>query len=210
MVPATASQWDALDRWSPTLFLVGGGLLAGHAAMLGVQAFSNLTTPPDVFGPAGHLVALVGLLGLYPGLVDRLPMTARAAGGVATVAAASWAVVTVTRLLGIVGVVPRLGDLLPGAFFMVLFVATVLTYVLFAVATSRVQEGPRSVGLLVLAPGVLLVVVLVDSAVTGVSGREGFVVGAGLALSMFALAYTVRTWDGPTGQTELTGDVTAG
>lgn len=192
------------------MFLVGGGLLVGHAAMLGIQAFSNLTTPPDVFGPTGHLVALVGLLGLYPPLVARTPAVARIAGAVATVALVSWAVMTVTRFLAVAGIISALSDVLPGAFFMLVFGSTILTYVLFGVAIVRVDDSPRTVGLLVLAPAVLLVVVLVDSAITGVTALDGLIIGGGLALSMLALGYVLRTWDRPTDRTTSTGDVTVG
>jgi hypothetical protein len=43
-----------------------------------------------VFGPTGRFAALVGLIGLYPPLVDRTPTTARAAGVVAVVALVGW------------------------------------------------------------------------------------------------------------------------
>lgn len=210
MVSATTSHWDSVERWSPTLFLVGGGLLVGHAAMLGVQAFSNLTTPPDVFGPTGHLVALAGLFGLYPALADRTPTAARVAGAAATVALAGWFVMTVTRFLAVAGIVSSLGDVLPGVVAMLAFVSTILAYVLFGVTTLRVDDRSRTVGVLVLAPAALLVVVLADSVVTGVTASEGLVVGGGLALSMLGLGYTLRTWDRPADRGVPAGDVTAG
>ena len=210
MDSAILSQWNSLERWTPTLFLIGGSLLLGHAAMLGVRAVSELTVPPDPFGPAGHLVALVGLLGLYPALVDRKPAMVPAAGIAAGVALVSWGVMSITRLLAVVGIVPSVSDLLPGVFFVLLFASTVFTYVLFSVAAGRTDDIPWTVGLLILAPAVLLVVVLVDSAVTGVSDLEGVVIGTGLALSMLALGYSLRTWDAASDQPELIGDLTAG
>lgn len=210
MVSATRSRWARVERWSPTLFLVGGGLLVGHAAMLGVQAFSRLSTPPDVFGPAGHLVALVGLLGLYPALVDRTATAARVAGAVAAVALAGWVVMTGTRLLSVAGVVPSAGEVLPGAFVLLAFASTVLAYGLFGVATLRAEDCSRVVGLLVLAPAALLVAALVSSAIADVTALAGVVVGSGLALSTLALGQTLRTRDHPTDHAARAGDVTAG
>jgi hypothetical protein len=209
MVRTTTSRWGPVEQWSPALLLVGGGLLVAHATMLGVEAFSSLTTPPDVFGPAGHLVALAGLLGLYPALVDRTPAAARVAGAVATVALGGWATMTVARLLAVVGVVSSLGDVIPGAVVGLAFVSTVLTYVLFGVATLRADFGRRAV-LLVLAPGALILVALVGSAIAGMTALAGVFVGSGLALSMLSLGHTLRTRDRPGDRAVPAGDVTAG
>lgn len=176
--------------------------------MLGLRAFSDLTTPPDLFGPAGHLVALVGLICLYPVVVDRWPTITRAAGAVAAVAIVSWGVMTGTRLLAVIGAGGS--DVLPGAVVGLMFLSTVLAYVLFAVATARVAEWPRSVGLLVVGPAVLLFVVLVASVVIGVAALEGFIVSVGLVVTMVSLGYTLRTGAAGTGQAERTGDVTVG
>lgn len=159
------------------MFLVGGGLLVGHTAMSAIHAFTDLATPPDVFVTTGHLVALGGLIGVYPLLVDRTPILSRAAGLVATVALVSWAVMTVTRFLELAGLVPSLGEALPDAFFVVVLASTILTYVTFGVAILRVDDGSRTVGLLVLAPGVLTAVLVVDSVLTGVTALDGAVIG---------------------------------
>ena len=201
------SQWNSIERWSPTLFLVGGGLLVGHAAMSAIHAFTDIATPPDVFVTTGHLVALVGLLGLYPALVVRTPRVTRAAGTVAAVALVSWAVMTVTRFFELAGIVSSLGETLPDVFFIVVLASTILTYVAFGVATLRIDDSSRTVGILVLAPGGLTAALVVDSALTGVSALDGAVIGGGLALSMLALGYTLRTWDRPTNHAAPAGDV---
>lgn len=207
MVRASTSGWRPTKRWSPLLFLVGGWLLVGHTMLLGVQAFSSLPTPPDLFGPAGHLVALLGLFGLYPTVADRTPILARIAGGVAIVGTGTWALLTGTRSLAVAGVVPSVSDVLPGVFFVVVFASTIFTYILFGVAALRVDSDSRLVGGLLLAPAALLVVVLVFSAISSVSAAGGVLVGSGLALSMVALGHTLRTWDHPTNQEVPTGDV---
>jgi len=189
------SKWKSVERWSPVLFLIGGGLMVGHATMLGVQAFSTLTTPPDVFGPLGHLVALLGLFGLYPVLIDGTKTVGRAAGTLAIVGVGSWTVLTVTRFLAVAGIVTSVGNVLPAAVFALAFASTIFTYGLFGVAALYVDSDSRLVGGLLLAPAVLLVVVLVTSAVTGVSAVVGVLIGGGLSLSMLALGQTLRTWN---------------
>jgi hypothetical protein len=116
---------------------------------------------------------------------------------------------TVTRFFELAGIISSLGDALPEPFFLVVLAATILTYVLFGVATLRVDSS-RTVGLLVLVPGLLTAALVVDSALTGVSALDGVFIGGGLALSMLALGYTLRTWDRPTDYAATAGDVTPG
>lgn len=203
------SRWDSVEQWSPTLFFVGGGLLIGHAVMSGVHAFTDIATPPDAFVTTGHFVALAGLLGLYPVLATGTGSLARAAAAAGVVALVSWFVMTVVRFFELAGIVSSLGDALPEPFFIVVLASTILTYGLFGVATLRIDSS-RSVGLLVLAPGILTAALVVDSALTGVSALDGMFIGGGLALSMMALGYTLRTWDRPTDHAASAGDVAAG
>jgi len=203
------SQWNSVEQWGPTLFLVGGGLLVGHAAMSAVHAFTDIATPPDAFVTTGHFVALVGLLGLYPELVNGTRRLARVAAAAGTVALVSWFVMTVVRFFELAGLVSSLGEALPETFFLVVLASTILTYGLFGVATLRIDRS-RTVGLLVLVPGLLTTALVVDSALTGVSAFDGVIIGGGLALSMLALGYTLRTWDRPTDHVASPGDVTPG
>jgi len=210
MRAGNSTHWDAVEQWSPMLFLVAGGLLVGHATVQGIKAFTTMTTLPDVFVTTGHLVALVGLLGLYPVLVDRTPRLARAAGAVAVVPLAGWVVLTGTQFLTVAGVMSSMTDALPGAVGMLVPVSTILTYVLFGVATLRVGGDSRTVGLLVVAPAALFVVLLVASVVTEASAILGVIIGGGFALSMLALGARLRSWDHPTEHTAPTTDATAG
>lgn len=182
----------------------------GHATMLGIEAFSNLTPPADVFGPTGHLVALLGLVGLYPVLADRTPMVARVASAVVTVGLMSWAVMVVTRFLAVAGIISAVSNVLPGVFFLFLFATTILAYVLFGGAILRVGEGSRIVGILVLAPGILILVALVGSAIARVTALEGLIIGGGLTLSMLTLGHILRTWGRPADSAIPAGKVTAG
>lgn len=185
-------------EWRPELFLLGGAGVVTHACLMAVRAFTGLPTPPDVFVTAGHLVGLLGLVGLYPALVDRQPRTARVALVVGSVAVGCWVVMNVGQALAVAGVWSSLSAGLPGAFFLLVLGSSILAYGLFGVAVLRVEDGSRAVGLLVLAPAVLLAVLVVDGAVGEVTAADGVVIGGGLALSMVALGVRLRTWQ-PTG-----------
>lgn len=209
LMGVTNPQWDSIEQWSPVLFIVGGSGVVTHAALMGVEAFTALSTPPDVFVTAGHLVALVGLLGLYPGLVDRTPTLARVAVAVSAVPIAGWVVMTVGQLLVVAGTWPSLAGVLPEVFFVVLLGSSILTYGLFGTATLRSGVASRADGLLVLAPGGLLAVLLVDSVVTGLSALDGLVLGGALAVSMLALGVRLRSWPERTSRVSR-GDLAVG
>lgn len=185
-------------------------MLAGHATVQGIEAFTDLVPPPDVFVTAGHLVALVGLVGLYPMFAERTPKTARVAVIVAVVPVVGWIVMTAAKLLAVAGIIASLTNTLSGEVIMLIIGSTILTYVLFGVATLRVSDGSRNIGLLMLAPAALIVVLLGDAAVTGASAADGVFIGGGLALSMLALGYKLRRWDHSMGRTATAGVVTAG
>lgn len=188
--------WSALERWSPTLFLIGGGGVVTHAALMGIEAFTTLSTLPDVFVTTGHLIALVGLLGLFPVLVTRTPRLARLAVTTGSVAIAGWTVLTVGKFAVVAGAWSSLDSVLPGVFFVLLLCSSILTYVLFGSASLRSGHGSRSVVMLVFAPGALMAVLLLDSIITGLSAFDGLVIGGGLAFSMLALGYKLRRWPG--------------
>lgn len=185
--------WSALEQWSPTLFLIGGAGVVTHAALMGIEAFTTLPTPPDVFVTTGHLIALIGLLGLYPRLVNRTPRLTRLAGIVGIGATAGWSVMTLGKFGVLVGVWESLNSAFPGVFFIILLGSSILTYCLFGLASLRSGLGSRTVGLLVLAPGVFMTVLLVDSALTGLSALDGFLIGGGIAISMLTLGFKLRT-----------------
>jgi hypothetical protein len=81
MVPISAKHWNWLEARSPTLFLVGGALLVGYAAVFGTVAFADPVVEQNVF-KIGYVFGFLGLLGLYPTLTGRSPRLARV-GGVA-------------------------------------------------------------------------------------------------------------------------------
>lgn len=194
---ATTLRWATIERRSPALFLGGGLLLVGHAALLGVQTLSRLSTPPDVFGPAGNLLALAGLLGLYPALVDRTPRAARVAAAVTAVALVGWGLLTAARLLAVVGFVGGMADVLPAAVVLVTFAATVLAYLVVGVAILRVDDGTARLGWLVLAPAGLIASGLALSAGGAVPAVAALGIGGGQALSVLALGSALRAWTRP-------------
>lgn len=197
MADANNRPWPALERWSPTLFLAGGGLVAGHAAIRGLEAFTAMAPPPDVFGPVGYFLAIVGLLGLYPALVDRAPRLARAGAAIAVVPLVGWSWFSIAAFAELAGIVSAASAMIPGPVFLVHVVTLVLTYGLFAVASLRAGRSLRLVGALLLAPPILMSTMVVAAAVVGNSTSGAFLVGSLQAVVHLSIGGVLRAGAAP-------------
>lgn len=196
MVARNQRRWRTLERLSPTLFLLGGAGVITHAAIQALEAFTEVNPPADVFVTAGHLLALAGLLGLYPALRGRTPRLATAGLAATGLGVAGWIVMTAAQLLSVAGAVGSLTALFPGAFFVGVIAVTILAYTLVGAAALHADAGATLDGLLVLAPAALLLALLGKSVVAGVGAADGAVIGGGLAFSMLALGVRLQSWPG--------------
>ena len=192
---ALGSSSDAGSRaiWSPTLFLVAGVLLAGHAAVWAVRLVTDLRPPTGALAASGHLVALGALVALYPVLADRTPSLARAAAVMAAVPAAGWFVIAAEQVGEIAGLLSPGVTALHPAFYVAVAGATVVAYGLFTVASRRAGVDSWSLTLLLLAPATLLLAGFAAQAITQAAALSGVVTGTGLALSMLAVGVRLRT-----------------
>lgn len=193
MFGGSAPHVASLEKWTPRAFLLAGVLFVGHAAVRGVEAFTTAPPPADVFGPAGYVVALVGLAGLYPALADRTAKLARLAAAVAGLPFAGWLVIEAWSVGEVAGIVPPQPDVFPGAFFVAVILTTLLAYVLFGVASLRAEVHSRTVAVLLLAPAAVLVLLIAGATVLDAGAAVGgVVVGIGQSLAHLALGGALR------------------
>lgn len=205
-IQTESSDSEPLETWSSILFLVGGLLVVGHAAMMGVQAFTGMATPPDVFAPAGHLLVFGGLVGVYFTLVDRAPILARIGGICVVLGTVGFTAITAGNLATLVGIETPSWF----AMFTVLAIIGMIPgFLAFGVASLRTDVHSRTVGLLLLAPAALFLVLIVEVLVLGASAIGGLIIGSGLALTHLAIGYSLRTGTSPTDNAPPAGDVTA-
>lgn len=210
MVSVSNTQESPLERWGPSAFIVAGVLFVGHAVVRGIEAFTASVPPADVFGPPAYVVALVGLFGLYPVLADRTPKLARIATVVAAIPALGWLVIAAWSVGEVVAIFPPQSDILPGVFFIVIILSTLLTYVLFGVASLRAEVHSQTVGVLLLAPAGMLVLLIAGvSVLEGSAAVGGFVIGSGQALIHLACGFFLRTGRTTTDHETTSGDLTA-
>ena len=201
------TRLESLERLSPELFLAAGCLAAGHAVIAGVRAVTELATLPDVFAPAGGLVALLGLCGVAVALADRAPWLARAGAACAALGAVGFATITAGTLAEVGGVEP------PGwvaAFTLPAVVGMVPGFLAAGAASLRAGVHARTVGLVLLTPGVVFLGILAAVTLFGTSALAGLLGGGGLALSHLSIGYALRTGDDPADRASPAGDATAG
>lgn len=206
MVLTSKDAWESLERWRATAFLVGGLLIAINAAIVATGIVTNseqvIVLLGEAVNAAGWTAALVGLLGLYPNAADRSRWLARIGAGCAAIGVVVFTILSVLSFVYylelVEGTLQSLVPLiLPGV-----IIGSVLAFLSFSVVSLRTDAHPRSVGILLLLPA-LIVVVNIGSGIAGIASST-FLLGvvSGLALVMLAIGYRLRTGPEPTGRTE--------
>lgn len=203
-MPTDDGVLTQIQPWSPKLFIV----TAVVSIVFGVDNFRRTfegTSVPvieEVIVPAGFLLGVVGLLGLYPPFVDRGSRLARAAAGVAVIPAIGWTLLVVGGIGEVAGLLPQ-GGVLPLAVPMTVIITMVLTYLLFGLATLRTEVYPRSIGLFMLLESANYLVLL--------SGAlPPYVIDAGHAVAYLGLGMTLLANGFPSDSPEPAVDSTAG
>lgn len=198
--------FESLERWRATAFLLAAAMFLVDAAFLATVVGSG-TRPPDLgqaFIAAGWTAAFVGVLGLYPDLAERRRWLARAGAVFAAVGVVVFAAMAVVVVVFTAGIVD--GDFatlvpifLPGVVF-----GSVLGFLTFSVASLRSGVHSRAVGVLLLLPAISVVVNIATP--SAASGRAAITLGivSGLALTMLAIGYLLRTGKALTGRAEPT------
>jgi hypothetical protein len=171
-------------------------------------------TVGEAFIAGGWIAGLLGLLGLYPGLADRSRWLSSAGVVFAVIGVLAFTVLAVVSFYAFVAGYGLGNFPVPVVYFIPgVFVGSLLAFVSFGVARLRSDAHSRTVGALLLVPSaIFLTNLFVLPAIFG-SGpappEVGFIVVSGLALTMLAIGYTLRTEDVPTDRSEPAVEPTA-
>lgn len=144
------SPWNSLENWRTAAFVIAGVLFLGNTIHEGIARYTTMLGEPTflnfVVYVSALVISLVGLLGFYPQLAERVPRLARLSAGVVAVAGGAMTVLllwaTATTVLN--------RSMPPGILLFVLIGASVLGFVLFGVASIRARSPSRLIGVLVL------------------------------------------------------------
>lgn len=215
MSTVVTQQLKTLEPWSARLFLIGG-VMFGVSASLTVVAMvtgaiqSNLVLG-EAFIAAGWIAPLLGLLGLYPALVERTPRLVKAGlvfaviGLVAFLFLAVASIIAFVQGLQITEIPIPIAVLLPG-----IIAGSLLTFVAFSIASLKNEAYPRIAGLLMLVPSKIFVTnFLILPAILGPGPNPpevGFLITGLLTLAMLAIGYVLRGVDAQVTRSEPVPD----
>lgn len=176
------TKWSRLEQWSTGAFVLSGLFWLGDATLLGLETLGIYAHGllNGLLMISAMLTAMVGLLGFYPRLADRVPRVALGSAALAAVGAAGLVVTFVWQIAAMtlsgVGTPPGATAFPPlGAI------------VLFGVVALWTDTPSRTVGfLLVASVGVLA------GAIAAVDWVQIALVGL-LGIVVIAVAYVYRT-----------------
>jgi len=204
---------DSLTRRSTTLFLIDGLLFiiaaAFDVANIAVGIEDLRAGVGQAFIAAGWIAALIGLLGLYPKLADRSRWLAHAGGVFAVIGVVGFVGNGATALVAFVREVPP-----QEAFPMFVLVGTIvgvligaiLGFVSFSIASLRSDVYSGTIGILLVVPTLFVITNFIILSALGVPNPRPSEVTvfilSGLALTMLAISYLLRTEAAPSERTE--------
>lgn len=205
MGTANKQQWRLFEQWSATAFLIGGLLMVIDGALV----VANIATGAEhwmllgqAFVGAAWTAALIGLLGLYPGLADRRKWLSRVGAVLAVIGVVTFAVMAIASLAFYAGIPDGEFTALVPFFLPGVLLGSVLAFLLFGIATLRTGASSRTVGILLL----ILPLIVLTNFFLGVSGIESAAITLGIvigdALVMLALGYVLRTETAPVDHAE--------
>lgn len=149
------TRFDWFEAKAPILFLVGAALYAVFVASEILATYNGTPIPQDTtFASAATVLIPLGLLGLYPALVERRPYLSRVAAVLAVIGAISWSIVFVGG-----GILEPTGILTeaPGPLALSPFVGmatTHLAFALFGITVLLVDIYPKAIGVFLLVAAV--------------------------------------------------------
>lgn len=210
-----SGTWKVLESWSPTAFLVAGGLLLGFVVLTGITAFTDVLGQGPMVGAAvvgsglfGLITAVVGLLGLYPRLSEPAPRLSR--GGLGALVGALTGILVVVGTLAIVGPPEAPGDV--PAFIPPLFILSgiliLLGYALFAAASIRTSTPSRTIGVLLAVPAIVLIWHYIALAAFGSQHIFEMVDYTVISVAYLTIGYLLRMEAGSTTSTDPTAEST--
>lgn len=164
------SVLSPLKGKSSTLLYLAAGLLI---VVAGLFALSLESSGPllGTLAPAGFGFACLGLLGLYPTLVDRSPRLARAGAIFLGIGVAGALILVVGNAGELAGLYAKAPAWLDAANLLLIIGGVTLGFGIFGVGVLRTGTYSRSVGLLMLWPPVVfgVIVIIVATLILGLT-----------------------------------------
>jgi vacuolar-type H+-ATPase subunit I/STV1 len=208
--------WKALSEWNGQAFLAAAVLLAGVALYKGIGDFTSMTVPSAVdtgYGGLALLAPVVALLGLYPRIRESAPRLSGAAAVSSVLSAVAvfviWAWFFGTTLqLGRFPMIPEEAPVWAAAALALNFLTLSVGFLLFGIASVRSSNVPKSVGLLLLIPGIMWIGLIVNIGVRAIPNMDFYVYIVN-AVAVLAVGYLIWTGGQSTGRSDAVDDAIA-
>lgn len=200
-----------LEGKTSTLFFTAGVIMGIVAGLFAAEVFMGrgVDTLLSIAGPAGFGVAFLGLLGLYPTLVNRTPRLARAGAVSLGIGVAGTLILVVGGVGELVGLYAEAPGWVDAANFLLL-IGVILGFSAFGVGVLRTGTHSRSVGLLMLWTPVVFggFIIVVGTLILGATFPHWIHVGhsGSEALVYLSLGYLVRIGKRPVDRAQSTAD----
>lgn len=216
MTSAGRIPWRALNRWNGQAFLAAAVLLAGVALYKGIGDFTSMTVPSAVdtgYGGLALLAPVVALLGLYPRLRESSPRVSTAALGSSVLSAVAVFIIWLwffgtTLQLGRFPMIPEEAPVWAAAALALNFLTLSVGFLLFGVASVRSISVSKSVGLLLLIPGIMWIGLIVNIGVRAIPNMDLYVYIVN-SVAVLAVGYLIWTEGQSTGRTDAVDDTVA-
>lgn len=200
MPSSNSGLWKSLEKWCPVVFLIAGSSLFIHVILVGLIGYAGVSISEGyhaMFGLAGLVGAIVGLLGFYPRLTDKSPRLALASvlavavAGILFSGVLVWLLGTTLLTGGPQDTAPSwVGVLAPLAIVMIAsgFVST-------SIASLRTDVPSRTIGLLLMVPVASWIVILVVSVLANFTAPYSldFFANGAISISWLAIGYRLQT-----------------
>lgn len=196
---------DLLEAKAPILFLLGGVLYGIGTIGLILTTYTGTSFGMDTtFAALGKVLVPLGLLGLYPALVERRPYLSRAAAAVAVIPAVCWSLAFVGGgILEPAGIVTEAPGPLALAPF-VGFIGLYVSFALFGISAFLADVHPKMLVFLLLVYPAMF-----PLWVTVLSGVPDFVSGVVAVVIFASIGIVLGNADGSTAEAEVTAEPTA-
>ncbi|QLG49029.1 hypothetical protein [Natrinema halophilum] len=156
---------STLERRSPTLYLIAAVVMIVFLVNSALRTYQGTSYPAiqQFIAPAGFLIGLVGLMGLYRPLSDRARRLAQVSLAVAVLSALNWTAIVAAGLLETAGSIPENATFQAITGVLALF-SMVFAYGLFGVTSMQTGAYRRVISGFLLLEAVTFVAMVANSA----------------------------------------------
>lgn len=198
----STERWESLEQSRSKLFFLAGLLFAVNVVVIatGTATGSERMTMllGETFNAAAWAVALLGLIGLYPGVANRRSWLARLGAVCAAIGVVVFTALSILSLVYYVEIIQGNIESLVPLILPGVIIGGVLSFLLFGIASLRTDDHPQIVGVLLLLPPLIVAANIISGAVGLDSSYLLLGIVCGLLLVMVALGFRLRSsFDSP-------------